>query len=90
MLMMQLRLLAGLDLAAFQARAGTDLLKSCAGAVQEMRAQKLLETAGGHLRLTRNGLLVADAVITELAAALDDGPNESLPVVRTKPGRTEP
>ena len=70
--MVQLRLIEGIDLEQFYAQTGFDLLNQAACSIQSLCDQNLLEHAGGRLKLTRQGLLVADAVIAELAAGLDD------------------
>jgi oxygen-independent coproporphyrinogen-3 oxidase len=80
-LMMQLRLREGLDVARVRARTGYDIADACAGAIERLSRQGLVACAEGRLRLTRQGMLVGDAVIAELAAAIDSRRGVSLPVV---------
>ncbi len=75
--MVQLRLVEGIDLEQFHTRTGFDLLERASGSIQMLRDQDLLECGGGRLKLSRPGLLVADAVIAEIAAGLDDSRGDS-------------
>jgi oxygen-independent coproporphyrinogen-3 oxidase len=69
-LMLGLRTTDGLDLDAFAARYGVDLLATNAAAVERAIAEGLLELERRSLRPTTRGLAVADA----LAAAFELGP----------------
>lgn len=88
-LMMRMRLIEGLDWAAFAADTGIDLREVAAGALAALEKQGLVQRAEDRLKLTRRGLLYADGIIAELATALDAKPALSLPIVQTghKPGR---
>lgn len=79
--MLQLRLIEGIDLDAFRLTTEVDLASEASIAIGSLHSQGLIETSGGRLRLTRKGLLAADAVISELALALDRGREVSLPVI---------
>ena len=82
LLMLQMRLVEGLDLAEYRHRTTVDLAANAAGSLDRLKNDGLVEVAGGRLRLTRRGLLVGDAVIAELAAALEAGAGEGGPVVQ--------
>lgn len=69
-LMLQLRRTDGLDTAAFYARHHVDLSAIATHQIAELRRHGLLAAEAGRLRLTREGLVVADAVIATLADAL--------------------
>jgi len=66
MVMLSLRTTKGLDLAAYRARAGRDFLKDNAGLVQALRQNELVRISAGHLRLTKNGLLVSNVILARL------------------------
>lgn len=57
-----LRLLEGIDLAAYRARYGVELDARCSAAVERFIGQGLLERAQGRLRLTEAGLLLSNRV----------------------------
>lgn len=65
LVMLQLRLNRGLDLADFQARTSLNPLELYAEQIAEHSAAGLLECTERHLRLTDAGRLVADRVITD-------------------------
>ncbi|WP_442877377.1 radical SAM family heme chaperone HemW, partial [Desulfolutivibrio sp.] len=67
MVMLSLRTTKGLDLAAYRARAGRDFLKDNAGLVQALRQNELVRLSSGHLRLTKNGLLVSNVILARLS-----------------------
>lgn len=73
MIMMQLRLNEGLVIAEFRERTGVDPLVDSAAVVDRLVALGLVAVSDTHLALTPKGRLMADAVITELAAACGDG-----------------
>ena len=60
-----LRLLEGVDLAAFRQRWGVDLDAAFPRAVARLRARGLAEVVGGRLRLTPEALLVANLAFAE-------------------------
>ena len=57
-----LRLLEGVDLAAYRSRYGVELEARCPAEVERFIAQGLLVRAEGHLRLTEAGLLLSNQV----------------------------
>ncbi|MCX8036466.1 MAG: coproporphyrinogen III oxidase family protein [Candidatus Sumerlaeia bacterium] len=63
--MLGLRRLEGIDLEAFRARIGCDLTQAYGREIARLAEAGFLELAHGRLRLTEEGLLVADAVMTE-------------------------
>lgn len=65
-LMLETRMLRGLELAAWQARFGQDLLQSRAREVQRLLDCGLIEIKNGFLRLTQVGLELQDSVVLEL------------------------
>lgn len=67
--MMGLRLVAGLGLEAFRERFGVGVAAAFPGAVEELGAQGLLETAQGHLRLTPRGRLLGNQVFSRLLSS---------------------
>ncbi|NDY56801.1 radical SAM family heme chaperone HemW [Desulfovibrio sulfodismutans] len=73
MVMLSLRTTKGLDLAAYRARAGRDFLKDNAGLVQALRQNELVRLSAGHLRLTKNGLLVSNVILARLSYGMAAG-----------------
>ena len=69
MIMMQLRLNEGLMIAEFRERTGVDVLLRCTAMLKRQVDLGLVTVSDTHLALTPKGRLVADAVITELAAS---------------------
>lgn len=63
--MLELRLIEGIDRRRFARRFGQDPVHFFAAAVQRHRERGLLEVTDARLRLTRAGLLLADAVIVD-------------------------
>jgi len=63
--MLGLRLVEGIDLAAFDQRFGGNLVSDHAEAVERFAALGLLEVAAGRLRLTPRGFLVANQIWQE-------------------------
>jgi len=61
--MLGLRRLEGIDLAALRSRTGEDLASAYAAEIAGLAEAGLIEIADGKLRLTEEGLLVADAVM---------------------------
>lgn len=60
-----LRLLAGIDLDAFQQRFGVNIMDAYAVEIARLKNQGLVETVSGHLRLTREGLFLGNEVFME-------------------------
>ena len=69
MILMQLRLVEGICLAAFRRRIGVDALALFAEPLRRLTEIGVIGVSDTHLALTRKGRLVADAVMTELAVA---------------------
>jgi len=69
MLMMQLRLVEGLSIADFRERTGVDPVALFGDALDQLVERGLVTVSGTHIALTRNGRLVADRVIVELASS---------------------
>lgn len=59
---LSLRLREGLDLEDFQSRFGQPLHARHQAAIERLMADNLIELTDRHLRLSRTGWLVADAV----------------------------
>jgi len=70
MVMMQLRLVEGLSLAAFHIRTGFDGLELFEGVVERFTSLGLLSVTDDRLALTRDGRLVANAVMADLASCI--------------------
>ncbi len=70
-LMLQIRLTEGVDLSRFQRRHGIPLLDAGAAEIEKLIDQGLLIVTPDYLQLTPEGMLMADAVLTELACVLD-------------------
>lgn len=71
MMLMQLRLVEGLDLDDFRERTGAGDQPAFEDAVNRLADLGLVSPSPTRVALTRGGRLVADAVITELATACD-------------------
>jgi oxygen-independent coproporphyrinogen-3 oxidase len=71
-LMLGLRLLDGIDMAAFRDRFGAEL-GDTVPAVEELEQHSLVTTTDGRFRLTGDGLVLADSVISKLATSVDPG-----------------
>lgn len=80
MVMLSLRTAKGLDLAAYKARSGRDFLKDNTALVQALRQNELVRISSGHLRLTKNGLLVSSVILARLdyGTAVADGLGQGL------------
>ena len=65
-LMLETRMVRGLDLAAWQSRFGEDILRTRKKEIQKMMNYGLIEVSGGFLRLTPAGLELQDSVVLEL------------------------
>jgi oxygen-independent coproporphyrinogen III oxidase len=62
LIMLGLRMTAGIDVAAFEQRTGFDLHALCGASLPQFVADGLLEESAGHLRLTQDGRFLADTV----------------------------
>jgi len=80
-IMMQMRLVEGLSVAAFTEKTGVSPLVLFARRLESLSGRGLVRYDEGHIALTRNGMMVADAVIRELAAACGHT-DRALPVSR--------
>jgi oxygen-independent coproporphyrinogen-3 oxidase len=69
LIMLQLRLTRGVDLADFKRRTGQDAVESYSDLIDRLINARLLQLDNHHLRLTDSGLNVADAVAAEFLAA---------------------
>ncbi|MHC4698647.1 MAG: radical SAM family heme chaperone HemW [Planctomycetota bacterium] len=79
LIMMQLRLVEGLSLASFRKHTGLDPLKLFAQPLPALTERGLVTVSDTHIALTRQGRLVADAVIAELAGTCPDAPKSRAP-----------
>ncbi|GAB7021815.1 radical SAM family heme chaperone HemW [Salidesulfovibrio brasiliensis] len=66
MVMLSLRTAKGLDLKAFRERAGFDLVKRREKLVAALHRENLVRLVRGRLKLTKNGMLVSNAIIRSL------------------------
>jgi oxygen-independent coproporphyrinogen-3 oxidase len=71
MIMMQLRLVEGLSIDAFQRRTGSDPVALFGGVLARLAESGHVTASETHIALTRKGRLTADAVIADLADACD-------------------
>lgn len=67
MLMLALRTTKGLSLKRFARLAGADLVKTRQRLVNALHKNGLIRISQGHLRLTKNGLLVSNSIVEKLA-----------------------
>jgi oxygen-independent coproporphyrinogen-3 oxidase len=65
---LNLRTRAGIDLAEFRRRTGSDAMQTFAEPIRRYRRTGLIEVTGGSIRLTRSALPIADAVLCDFAA----------------------
>jgi len=80
-ILMQLRLVEGISIAAFRRSTGLDPIDVFGDALAGLVDDGLLTSDDSSIALTENGMLVANAVMAELAATI--GPvSMSLPVIR--------
>lgn len=68
--MMQLRLAEGLSIGEFTARTGVDPREVFHGPLERFVAGSLMIVSESHIQLTREGRLLSDAILRELAGAL--------------------
>jgi putative oxygen-independent coproporphyrinogen III oxidase len=61
-----LRMRKGLDLQTFERRYGCDLLNVAADKIQKLKDGGFLQLEDGHLKLTQQGVLVSNLVLSEL------------------------
>ncbi|HUU84667.1 MAG TPA: radical SAM family heme chaperone HemW [Phycisphaerae bacterium] len=80
MVMLRLRLVEGIDAAEFEARAGWNPHTAFAGAIQRCRNLGLLRVTPTHIALTDEGRLLADSIITEFMAELDEPASRPAPI----------
>ena len=66
MVMLSLRTTRGLDLAAYAAATGRDLLAERKSMIHALHRNHLIKISRGRLRLTTNGLLVSNSIIERL------------------------
>ena len=71
MVMMQLRVAEGLSIAAFRERCGADPRAVYRAAIERLVELGKITVSDTHIALTREGRLIADAVMVELVAAGD-------------------
>jgi len=69
--MLQLRMTDGIDIDRFVQYTGVDLRIALAEPLARMERDGLMTSTADRIRLTRNGLLVADAIIADLLLDLD-------------------
>jgi putative oxygen-independent coproporphyrinogen III oxidase len=68
-LLMGLRLDAGVDLAEIAAKSGTPVDTLISGkAVEQLQVHRLIDRSGTRLRVTEAGMLLLDAILTEIVA----------------------
>jgi len=77
--MLQLRLIDGIDRAEFEQRTGFDPHQVFARSIARYELRGLLSVSPARMALTRNGLLVADAIIADFMADLDETHEVHLP-----------
>jgi oxygen-independent coproporphyrinogen III oxidase len=68
-LMLGLRQIAGVEVVAFEQRFGVSLRELAGATIDRMQSAGWLEQAEGRLRLTAEGVFVADTVVSELLVA---------------------
>lgn len=67
MVMLTLRTSKGLNLKEFRKRAGFDLIRRKEPLITALHRENLIRISHGHLRLTKNGMLVSNVIIRRLA-----------------------
>ncbi|WP_272701525.1 radical SAM family heme chaperone HemW [Desulfovibrio sp. Fe33] len=67
LVMLSLRTSRGLDLKEYRKRTGFDLVKKQERLISTLHRENLVRISGGRLRLTKNGMLVSNAIIKQLA-----------------------
>ena len=71
-LMIQLRLKEGVDVESYAEAFGVDLFDACRSEIRSLQQNKLIETPRGRLRLTVEGMLLADEIAAMLSGRLPD------------------
>jgi oxygen-independent coproporphyrinogen-3 oxidase len=71
MILMQLRLIEGMAIAAFRKRTGHDAIELFGETLERLAEMGLLTVSDTHIALTRRGRLLSDSVMAELAAATE-------------------
>jgi len=66
MVMLGLRTSKGLSLSAYRQKSGRDFLKDNAALIQGLRQNELIRINRGFLRLTKNGMLVSNVILSRL------------------------
>ncbi len=79
MIMMQLRLLEGLSIAAFCERTGIEPLRAFRKVLPRLFDLGFVAVSDTHIVLTRKGRLIGDAVMAELATACDNSSDAGSP-----------
>lgn len=67
MVMLSLRTSQGLSLSAYRKRTGRDFLRENAPLIQGLRQNELIRISGGRLRLTKNGMLVSNVILSRFS-----------------------
>jgi oxygen-independent coproporphyrinogen-3 oxidase len=65
---LNLRRRAGIDLAEFERRTGSDAMRVFAGPIRRHCAMGLMEATDRSVRLTRRALPIADTILCDFAA----------------------
>ncbi|MCP4251628.1 MAG: radical SAM family heme chaperone HemW [bacterium] len=71
LVMLGLRLVEGLDLAAFERRTGLDARRALGRVLDRYLSQRRLTVTDTHVALTRRGFLIADTIMADLMGELD-------------------
>lgn len=71
MVMMQLRLVEGLSIESFRHRTGLDPVALFGSTLDDLATRGIVTISESHIALTHDGRLVSDAVVRELASAVD-------------------
>ncbi|MEW5772281.1 MAG: radical SAM family heme chaperone HemW [Thermodesulfobacteriota bacterium] len=66
LVMLSLRTTKGLNLKEYAALAGSELASTHKALVQALRQKELIRLSGGHLRLTKAGMLVSNTILSHL------------------------
>lgn len=69
--MLRLRTTRGLRIKAYQQMTGRSFMQDNKALIHMLHREGLIRIRGGYLRLTRTGMLVSDAIIRHLFAAMD-------------------
>jgi len=86
MAMLQLRLAEGIDAAHFRRCTGLDAHQVFAAAIARYESLGLLTGTDTHIALTRRGRLLADTIITDFMAELDEALEQCAERHRSEPG----